>query len=403
MSEMTIFGISGDQLPDSAAACLQSCYAVVVSRRHEPLLAGISARRIPIAPVKKMVDAAAAALTQGDVAVLASGDPLFFGIGRTMINRFGPERVRIVPALSAVQLACARFTTPWDDLQLLSLHGREPGSLAGRILPHARVMLFTDQRNSPDTIAAHLLRVLDEYGDADRIGKIRIRVAENLGLADEKLTRGGLAEIADQQFSPLNMMLIEQDPPPDQAPVFGLQEQEIHHSRGLITKDEVRAVILHCLRLPRTGVFWDVGGGSGSISLEAAGLCPALDIYSVEQKQEGQENIRANIRSTARYTVQLVCGRAPEVLADLPGPDRVFIGGSGGELAAIIRCCAGRLVTGGSMVASAVLAETAARAPGLMQEVGLAVDVRTVTVTRQAANGRPQRQLNPITLITGRK
>jgi precorrin-6Y C5,15-methyltransferase (decarboxylating) len=128
MSEIIILGVSGNQLPAGSSACLHNSHVVVVSKRHEPLLTGTTARRIPIAPVREMVDAVAAALVHGDVTILASGDPLFFGIGRTMIDRFGPDRVRIVPALSAVQLACARFKIPWDDLKLLSLHGRDAGS-----------------------------------------------------------------------------------------------------------------------------------------------------------------------------------------------------------------------------------------------------------------------------------
>ena len=403
MSEIIILGISGGQLPPDHVFRLHECYAVVVSKRHAHLMSGSSARKIPIAPVREMVNAVAAALEHGDVAILASGDPLFFGIGRTMIDRFGADRVTIIPALSAMQLACARFKVPWDDLKLMSLHGREPGSLAGRILRHARVMLCTDHRNSPDQIAAHLLQVLNEHGDSIRIEKIRIRVAENLGLADEKLSSGSLDEISARQFGPLNMMLIEQHLERDFAPVFGLQEGEISHSRGLITKDEIRAVVLHCLRLPRIGVFWDVGGGSGSISVEAARLCPELRIHTVEQRQEGQENIRANISGLNLYTIQLVSGRAPAALVDLPAPDRVFIGGSNGELAEIIRCCAARLVVGGRLVASAVLARTAEQAPKIMTAQGLAVDVRTVAVTRHAGDGQPEIKLNPITIITGRK
>jgi precorrin-6Y C5,15-methyltransferase (decarboxylating) len=150
-------------------------------------------------------------------------------------------------------------------------------------------------------------------------------------------------------------------------------------------------------------VFWDVGGGSGSVSLEAARLCPELSLYTVEQKQEGQDNIRANIAGFTLYNIQLAAGRAPAVLEKLPQPDRVFIGGSGGELAGIIHCCAGRLVVGGRLVASAVLARTAKLAPKIMTEQGLDVDIRTVAVTRHAGKGLPEKQLNPITIITGRK
>ena len=403
MSEIFIFGISGDLFPEEHVSRLRSCSAVVVSKRFEPLLPEIDGRRIPVAPVREMVEAVAEALELGDVAVTASGDPLFFGIGRTMINRFGPERVRVFPALSAVQLACARFRVPWDDLTLISFHGRDPGRLAGRILGHEKVMLFTDHRNTPDRIAETLMRTLERYGNRERLRKIRIRVAENLGTGAEKLTDGSPDAIAQMAFSPLNMMLIEQELNEPDLPVFGLKEKEITHSRGLITKDEVRAVILHCLRLPEHGILWDVGGGSGSISVEAANLSPGLDVYTVEKKNEGLENIRSNIVRFNLYTIHLVPGEAPEQLQTLPDPDRVFIGGSGGRLAEIIQHAAERLVPGGLLVVSAVLAETAALAPELMTAAGLEVDVRTVAVRRHGVQGISEKNLNPITIITGRK
>ena len=416
MSEVFIFGVSGEELPKEQLRKIATCSAVVVSTRHQALLKGMEIHRIPITPVEEMVFELAVALNQGDVAILASGDPLFFGIGRTLLDRFGPERIHIHPALSAVQLACTRFKLPWDDLPLISLHGRSPGDIAGRILNKPKVMLFTDHRNTPNRIAKELLAVLEEHHDTARIKSIRVRIAENLGLKDERLCSGTLADVATQQFSPLNMMLIEQRRTgKDESAakdseaefVFGLQEDEIEHSRGLITKDEIRAVILHRLRFPRTGVFWDVGGGSGSVSVEAARLCPDLTIYVIEQKEEGQENIRANILRYNLYNIKLICGQAPEMLADLPAPDRVFVGGSKGLLAEIIPYCAKRLTATGRMVASAVLKNTAEQAPLLMSANGLKVDSRTVAVTREEIRytnyGEPGVLLNPITIITGRK
>jgi precorrin-6Y C5,15-methyltransferase (decarboxylating) len=410
MYEILIFGVSGTTLPAEQLKRIQQCTAVVVSRRQRHLVNRIAIDQIAIAPIKEMLFSLAVALEQGDVAVLASGDPLFFGIGRTLLDRFGAERLRIFPALSAVQLACARFKIPWDDLLLLSLHGREPGELAGRILPHARVLLFTDHRNSPNRVAAELMRVLQKHRDSQRLARIRVRVAENLALDDEQLSIGSLAEIAGRNFSALNMMLIEQEKdenkPADTAlpAVFGLRETEISHSRGLITKDEIRAVILHCLRLPKKGVFWDVGGGSGSISVEAARLCPDLDIYTIEQKEEGQENIRANIVRHNLYNIHLICGQAPAGLEDLPDPDRIFIGGSSGLLAEIIHPCAERLHRYGKMVASAVLARTAEQAPRLMARNGLTVDIRTVAVSRYSLDAEQEKTvLNPITIISGSK
>ena len=195
MSRIELIGISGPALTAEQWPLLRRCAAIAVSRRHHPLVAGLNCPLIDIAPLAAMQIRVEEALGSGDVAVLASGDPLFFGIGRTLITRFGPERIRIHPALSAVQLACARFHTPWDDLALISLHGRKDTDVPGRILRHQRAMLFTDSRNSPDRVAARLLAALEACEDHERIAGIRLRVAENLGLVDERLTKIGRAHV----------------------------------------------------------------------------------------------------------------------------------------------------------------------------------------------------------------
>lgn len=416
--KILLCGISSGRLEPELRQRLAVCGAVAASQRHHKLLAGLDIRRIAITPVEEMIFEVAVSLQNSDVAVLASGDPLFFGIGRTMLERFGPERVEIFPAISAVQLACARFKLPWDDLTLISLHGRPPGLLAGKVLARPKTLLFTDPRRSPDRIAAELLALLKEHGDTDRLQRLHVRVAENLGLPEERLWQGSLEETAQAKFADLNLMLIEQASASSAdeneadatgaACVFGLQEDEISHSRGLITKDEVRAVILHRLRLPASGVFWDVGGGSGSVSVEAARLCPELAVYIVEQKEEGWRNIRANIARYGLYNITLVRGQAPEALRSLPDPDRIFIGGSRGLLAEIIAPCAQRLAKGGRLVVSAVLQNTAEQAPRLMTANSLEADSRTISVTREQKDfdedGQPSGlRLNPITIITGKK
>ena len=124
--------------------------------------------------------------------------------------------------------------------------------------------------------------------------------------------------------------------PSSPMPRFGLKETEIAHSRGLITKDEVRAVSVHALRLPDRGVLWDIGGGSGALSIEAARLCPDLSIFSIEKDPEQLALMARNRSAFAAANMTVVPGRAPEVLASLPSPDRVFVGGSGGYLEGII-------------------------------------------------------------------
>lgn len=399
MSHIELIGVSGPELGDEQRRLVEGCAVVAVSRRYADLVAGCAARPIPITPLGALFDQLNAALDQGDAAVLASGDPLFFGIGRSLVDRFGAERVRIHPALSSMQLACARFGLPWDDLRLVSLHGRPADTLPGQVLPYPRVLLLTDQRNSPDRVAAALLAALHACDDRDRMAAIRMRVAENLGLTDERITSGTLAEIAEQHFGPLNLVLVEQPVRPCPCR-FGLGEDEIRHSRGLITKDEVRAAVLHRLRLPATGVLWDIGGGSGSVSLEAARLCPQLSVYTVERNPAEQANIRANIRTYGAYTIHLVDGEAPAALTGLPDPDRVFVGGSGGQLEPILTAVAPRLAPGGRIVVSAVLEQSETVARQVLQQLCRSVTSATLAVTRHEPGG-PDRVLNPITLITG--
>ncbi|MDD2468255.1 MAG: precorrin-6y C5,15-methyltransferase (decarboxylating) subunit CbiE [Desulfobulbus sp.] len=403
MSRIELIGISGQSLSSEQWPILRRCSTIVTSRRHRPLVAGLLLPLIDMTPVRTMLSRLREALEDGDVAVLASGDPLFYGIGSTLIEQFGPDRIRIHPAMSAVQLACARFCTSWDDLTLMSVHGRSIQDIPGRILQHPRVMLFTDNHNSPDAIAACLLATLQACDDQARIEALHIRVAENLGLSEERLTIGSLSEIANQHFAPLNMMLIEQPQQSRSHICFGLGDDEIQHSRGLITKSEVRAATLHQLRLPAGGVLWDIGGGSGSISLEAARLCPGLSIYTIEKKAEEQANIQANIRTFGTYTMHLICGEAPEALADLPTPDRIFIGGSGKRLPSILEAAVGRLPTGGRIVVNAVLEQTQTTALACLQQLGLDVASSTLAVTRRSSTDGEPRVFNPITLITGDK
>lgn len=399
MSEIRVIGVSGDGLDAGRCALFADCDLVAVSARHRAALGDFGGEITAVTPLDGLVDRLRQALGRGNAAVLASGDPLFFGVGRHLLTAFAPEQLAFFPAVSAMQLACARFKTPWDDLPVLSLHGRDGADIAGRILSFRRVLLFTDPTRTPDVIAGLLRERLEAMGDGGRLRGLRLRVAENLGTPGERVREGGLDVIAAGRFATLNMLLVEQER--GESVLFGLREEEIVHNRGLITKDEIRAAILHQLRLPVSGILWDIGGGSGSISLEAAAIAPELSIFCVERSREGQEVIRRNIVASGRYRVNLVGGEAPGVLAGLPSPDRVFIGGSGGALAGIIRAAAARLRPDGIIVASAVLAESAALAPRCLLEAGLRVSQRRVRVERLAEDGITWQGYNAITIITG--
>ncbi|MEW6593472.1 MAG: precorrin-6y C5,15-methyltransferase (decarboxylating) subunit CbiE [Thermodesulfobacteriota bacterium] len=404
MSRIWLIGIApGSGLSEAQRALVARCGCVVASSRHRPLVEGLGIEVLPIAPVEQALAAVAERLEQTEVAVLASGDPLFFGIGRTLISRFGREHVEIQPALSALQLACARFGEPWDDLGVVSLHGRPAGELGARLLPQQKVFCFTDRENSPALVAQALLAACENLGDSELAASYTVRVAENLGLPDERLHVGTLAEIAARDFGDLNVMLLARPEREGNIPLFGLCEGEIAHSRGLITKDEVRAATIHGLRLPAAGVLWDIGAGSGSVSIEAARLAPGLRVYAVERNESELDNIRANCRTFGVYNVTVVAGAAPEALQELPDPDRVFVGGSGGNLAAIIEHAARRLKEGGTIVVNGIIPVTKEQAPALLHRAGLEVTISEISVSRRGYPAGEETTMNPIAIMVGRK
>lgn len=393
-----------ENLTEKAMATIAQSRAVVLSRRHREQLDTMfhempALFTIPIAPVQEAIALIRQELEQGDVSVLATGDPLFFGIGRTLLQFIPPAQITFSPALSTMQRAFSRFKTPWDNAVFLSLHGREPEYLASQ-LRHDTLFLFTDQRSTPDRVARILLQ---ECGDTIN-DCYTLHVAENLGSSQERLISGTLDEIVKHTFGPLTVMILQKNmAPASSRPAFGLMEDEIVHSRGLITKNEVRAACLHRLRLPGHGILWDIGAGSGSLGLEAARLFPELEVFAIEQHPEQLDNIRRNRQRFQTWNLHPVSGTAPEALRDLPAPDRIFIGGSGGQLQAIITHCVQRLHSSGRIVISAVLEKTVGEAPQFLADQGMDVYLSEINVTRHQWSTQHKQIMNPITIIVGQK
>ncbi len=390
-----------DLLSGCSAVCSSSRLLDVSSKVIEGLFPAPDI--IPITPLSEMVQGLQEHLEKGNCAVLASGDPLFFGIGRKLLTLFNSEKIEFYPSLSAVQLACARFKIPWDDARIISLHGRKDDLVFSRILSSRKSIIFTDGFNMPDSVAARLLGLMKNAGARELLGHVRIHVAEELDCPAEQLNSLGLEEAASRKFSPLNIMIVEihDDMLPSRG--TGLMEKEISHLRGLITKDEIRAVTLHRLRLKPGTILWDIGAGSGSVSLEATRLYPDITSFAVERNPEQQRIIRENIKRFRLFNVIPIDGAAPEVLHTLPPPQRVFIGGSGGRLKEIIKDCAERMAPGGIMVANAILEQTCRDAPVFMAKEGLTVDTARISVARGSGGETPPVELNTITIIRGIK
>lgn len=347
--------------------------------------------------------------------LLASGDPLFFGIGRKMSEEFGKDVLEIFPDLSSIQQAFARINEPWDDAFLMSLHGG-PDPTKRRRLPYevedlprlleqyAKIAILTDKQNNPRVIAQVLQSAIRNPNST-----ITMHVCERLGYLDEKITKGTPEEIAGMFFPEPNVVIVMKQGPGSggQGPEdirFGLREDEIQHARGLITKDEVRAVTLHTLRLPKTGVFWDIGAGSGSISIEAARLFPGLTVVAVEKDDKQIKHIKTNIKKFNVRNIEVVQGTAPDALHDLQAPDRIFIGGSGGDLDKIIGYIQERMQNG-VIVINAVTIETLNQAIAGLEKSDFSVKVSEISVSRSKliAGKRRMSAQNPIFIVTGEK
>lgn len=408
MFKLFVIGVAGDTLSPAARDILASCSHVFATPRLQKIIPDfpIECHNItPVAEVIAEIGKISKIKTQPNpnhVAVLASGDPLFYGIGKTFLENFSADSLEFYPALSSIQRACALFKTYWDDATILSLHGRDSHHIPGFVLQHSKCILFTDSKNSPDSVCRNILDYLLLIEDKKKISEISVMVAENIGLADQRVFSGSLTEAVEEEFSPLNVLLFSTPTTgKDNFPAaFGLTEDEVFHSRGLITKNEVRAATIHQLRLPQTGILWDVGAGSGSISIEAARSHPGLTIYAVEHKKEEIYNIKTNIRKFGCYNIIPIFGKAPEVLLQLPQPDRIFVGGSSGTLPALTEMADRLLPEDGRIVINGVIEKTITEAPILLIRNGFVTTSTTLCVTRTDSKKQTV-TFNPITISAG--
>jgi precorrin-6Y C5,15-methyltransferase (decarboxylating) len=324
--------------------------------------------------------------------VLASGDPLFYGIGRVLLQAFPREDLLFLPHLTAVQLAFARLKETWHDAQVVSVHGRPLDALRPAVETRAaKIAVLTDGNNHPAAVADFLRR----HGAADDYA---LWVCENLGGSDERMSRHAPAGMRDDAFSPLNVVVLLRESAPTTAPelpLLGIPESALSHRagpRGLITRREVRLLALCHLELRPRDVVWDVGAGSGSVGIEAARLAPGLRVFAVERDDEEFHRLEANVTRLAPGRVRAVRAEAPEGLSDLPDPDAVFVGGSGGRLADILTTVGRRLKPGGRVVVNCITLENLARGWDGLLALGLQPEATSV----QLAHSRPLGRLHAL-------
>jgi precorrin-6B C5,15-methyltransferase / cobalt-precorrin-6B C5,C15-methyltransferase len=341
------------------------------------------------------------------VVLLASGDPLWFGIGRLLLQHLPAERLRFHPAPTSLQLAFARIGRPWQDAAWISLHGRDPEALAERLQqrPAALAVLTDPGRGGAESVRS----VLRASGLEAAYG---FWLCERLGHPGERVRRLEPGDSLPAAPDPLNLVLLVAEPPllPESAelPLFGIDDGLwLQHADrpGLMTKREVRIQLLADLDLPGSGVLWDIGAGVGSVGLEALRLRPDLQLHALEKRMGGAHLIAANAERLGVTPAAVIEGRAPEALDRLPDPDRVLLGGGGPERAAVLRVVLERLRPGGVVVIPLATLEALGELRPLLEAAGLVVSVGQLQAWRGAPLGEGTRlaPLNPVLVLRGRR
>ena len=242
------------------------------------------------------------------------------------------------------------------------------------------------------------------------LGTTGVFVIEELGREDEKVHKYLLKNITNKTFSSLNVMILissSQDEGAEEENIcIGMPDELFSHQGGLITKDDVRAFTLAKLNLPRKGVLWDIGSGSGSVAIEAALLAPELTIFAIEKYNKRIKDIKKNIgKFHTADTVTPVLGEAPQALKVLPKPNRIFIGGTEGQLLPILRYCRRALLPSGKIVINAATLETVNGAVSFFEKIGWFSNATLLNISKMKQIGKQRRfqSLNPVFVVEGRK
>ncbi len=408
-------GLSG--LSARAQARLAAAELVIGAQRTLDLIAaGPQKKQAMDGQLGRVPEWIRTALAAGrSVAVLATGDPLCHGIAGFLIGKLGADVIEVLPAVSTLQLAFARLKKTWQTAKIVSVHSRDAGEwnvgatpdhglygLVRAAAEHPLIGVFTSPENSPERIARALL--------AAGHGKdFRLSVAARLGLPDERVFADlPLAEAAARSFPDPNIVVLERIAPPDTRATFGFDDADFVQrtpEKGLITKQEARALSLAKLCLRPDSRVWDIGAGSGSVGLEAARLARHGHVWAIEKNAGDAANARENARRLRASNYTLVEGKAPDTLDAWPDPDAVFIGGSGGELAGLIHLVLARLAPGGRLVMNFVTLENLATATTALSAAGAVWDV----VQLQASRSQPILDMhrlaahNPVWIVSAYK
>lgn len=384
------------------------------SKRHLNYFPDHLAEKIYLTNLKTGIEEIAQlALADHLIVILASGDPLFFGLGRLLLANFAAEQIKFYPHFSSVQLAFNRLKISWQDAQFISVHGRSTDELIKLFKQgKEKIAVLTDSNNNPAAIARIYL-ALDLPQDYS------FYICENLGDTSEKISNfspnqvSQLGNLDGNDFASLNVLILLRQTQTDNLnldnlPLIGLPDSSFLSFRdrpSLITKKEVRLAILGELSLQPKQVVWDIGAGTGSVSIEIARLCPNSQIWAIEKTTMGATLITKNCHRFKVNNVTIINDKAPKSLFNLPQPDRIFIGGSGGNLVDILDICSQKIIDDGAIVMAFATIENCHQAVSWLSNNSWRYRLLQLQISRSIPVQHLTRlnPLNPVTIITTSK
>ena len=394
--QVTLAALGGGTPETITAGCtaaLEQAGCVIGARRLlEQLPRGCTENRIAAINPEAILDEILRQNT--DCAVVYSGDTGFYSGARGLLPLLEKAGIpaRVLPGVSSVQLLSARLGRPWQDWNLVSAHGTECGVLAA-VSAGRPAFFLTGGVLGP----AEICRRLTEAG----LGTLPVVIGERLSYPDEAVTAGTARELAAGTYAPLSVLLAEAAPR-EKRRCPGFPDNAFLRGDVPMTKQEVRAAALAKLAAEPADTLWDVGAGTGSVSVELALAAPEGQTFAVECKPEACGLIRANREKFSAWNLQLIAGRAPDALRELPPPDGVFIGGTQGGMAEIVDIILQKNANARICV-TAIALETLSAAVAALTEHGLSAHVTQIAVSRSKPAGKLHLLTanNPIFLITG--
>lgn len=385
MSRLTIIGIgpgSAEYFMPAARNRMREAHTVIAARRILPMLrevcGAVETEFLPMGKIKDTLEMIDGLLREEkEVALIVSGDPLMYSLYKTILNQeiSADWEMEVIPGIGSMQMLGAAFGETMEDARLVSVHGRSrtPGSVALCVTENPKVFFLCSKEQGP----AWLSQIMLDY----HLDDVEVFAGANLSYEDQILESGSPAEMAKKEFPSLCVAMIKNlHPRPVTRPCF-LSDEDFERGRTPMTKEEIRVLILHKMKIHPDDVIWDIGAGTGSVSVECARQAPFGQVHSVERDEAAVHLIEKNRDKFELDNLFIYQGDAAERTADLPVPDKVFIGGSGGKLGEIMKNIAAfdREIR---VTVSAVTLETIAEAGEILGNYDADYDVIQATVGR---------------------